>query len=86
MTSKRTFGRTLMRLLTIYLPVLIVLVLILFPFYWMIVTSFKADSELTVIASSRSSGSCRRIGVSKPPIAAGVTDERRRDCTDLRGD
>ncbi len=47
MTSKRTFGRTLIRLLTIYLPALIVLVLILFPFYWMIVTSFKADSELT---------------------------------------
>lgn len=47
MTSKRTFSRTLFRLLTIYLPVLIVLVLILFPFYWMIVTSFKADSELT---------------------------------------
>ena len=47
MTSQRTFKRTLLRLLTIYLPVLIVLVLILFPFYWMIVTSFKADSELT---------------------------------------
>ncbi len=47
MTSKRTFGRTLIRLLTIYLPAMIVLVLILFPFYWMIVTSFKADSELT---------------------------------------
>jgi ABC-type glycerol-3-phosphate transport system permease component len=47
MTSQRTFRRTLFRLLTIYLPVLIVLVLILFPFYWMVVTSFKADSELT---------------------------------------
>ncbi|MDQ6833869.1 MAG: carbohydrate ABC transporter permease [Chloroflexota bacterium] len=47
MTSQRTFKRTLLRLLTIYLPALIVLVLILFPFYWMVVTSFKADSELT---------------------------------------
>jgi multiple sugar transport system permease protein len=47
MTSRHAFRRTLLRLLTIYLPMLIVLVLILFPFYWMIVTSFKADSELT---------------------------------------
>jgi multiple sugar transport system permease protein len=47
MTSQRTLRRTLLRLLTIYLPMLIVLVLILFPFYWMVVTSFKADSELT---------------------------------------
>ncbi len=47
MTSQHTFKRTLLRLLTIYLPALIVLVLILFPFYWMVVTSFKADSELT---------------------------------------
>jgi multiple sugar transport system permease protein len=47
MTSRHAFRRTLLRLLTIYLPMLIVLVLILFPFYWMVVTSFKADSELT---------------------------------------
>jgi hypothetical protein len=40
----------------------------------------------TVIASSRSSGSCRRMGVLEPPIAGGVTDERHADCTDLRGD
>jgi multiple sugar transport system permease protein len=47
MTSQRTLRRTLMRLLTIYLPVLIVLIVILFPFYWMLATSFKANSELT---------------------------------------
>jgi multiple sugar transport system permease protein len=47
MTSQRTVRRVILRLLTIYLPMLIVLILILFPFYWMIVTSFKADSELT---------------------------------------
>jgi multiple sugar transport system permease protein len=47
MTSHRTLNRTLMRLLTIYLPVLIVLIVILFPFYWMLATSFKANSELT---------------------------------------
>jgi multiple sugar transport system permease protein len=41
--------RLVMRGLTIYVPVAIVLVLILFPFYWMLVTSFKANAELTNI-------------------------------------
>jgi len=49
MTARNTASRTIMRGLTIYLPVLLVLVLILFPFYWMLVTSFKANAELTNI-------------------------------------
>ena len=49
MIARNTASRALMRGLTIYLPVFIVLVLILFPFYWMLVTSFKANAELTNI-------------------------------------
>jgi multiple sugar transport system permease protein len=48
-TRKNNFARVPLRLLTVYLPVLVVLVLILFPFYWMLVTSFKANAELTDI-------------------------------------
>jgi len=39
----------------------------------------------TVIASSRSSGPYRRMEVLEPAITGGMTDERRRDCTDLCG-
>jgi len=46
-SARKSVGTTLLRLLTLYLPIAIVLILILFPFYWMIATSFKADSELT---------------------------------------
>jgi multiple sugar transport system permease protein len=46
MTRKSGIARLSLRLLTIYLPVLVVLVLILFPFYWMLVTSFKSNAEL----------------------------------------
>jgi multiple sugar transport system permease protein len=48
-TRNNNLARIPLRLLTVYLPVLVVLVLILFPFYWMLVTSFKANSELTNI-------------------------------------
>jgi multiple sugar transport system permease protein len=34
------------RLVTIYLPLAILLFVLLFPFYWMAVTSFKPDAEL----------------------------------------
>ena len=47
MSARNTASRVVMRGLTIYVPVLLVLVLILFPFYWMLVTSFKANAELT---------------------------------------
>jgi multiple sugar transport system permease protein len=47
MIARNTASRVVMRGLTIYIPVLLVLVLILFPFYWMLVTSFKANAELT---------------------------------------
>jgi multiple sugar transport system permease protein len=49
MIARNTASRLVMRGLTIYVPVLLVLVLILFPFYWMLVTSFKANAELTNI-------------------------------------
>lgn len=49
MIARNTASRVVMRGLTIYVPVLLVLVLILFPFYWMLVTSFKANAELTNI-------------------------------------
>jgi multiple sugar transport system permease protein len=47
MTQRTSANRVLIRIFTIYVPVVIVLILILFPFYWMIATSFKANSELT---------------------------------------
>ncbi|MCX7893932.1 MAG: carbohydrate ABC transporter permease [Burkholderiales bacterium] len=34
------------RVVTVYLPVLVFLVVLLFPFYWMVVTSFKPNEEL----------------------------------------
>ncbi len=40
--NKRSFRR----LFSLYLPLLIMLIFLLFPFYWMIVTSLKSDSEL----------------------------------------
>ncbi len=49
MSARNTPSRLLLRGLTIYLPVLLVLVVILFPFYWMLVTSFKANAELSNI-------------------------------------
>ncbi len=47
MSRANTARTRVMRLLTVYLPVALVLLLILFPFYWMMVTSFKANAELT---------------------------------------
>lgn len=46
MTRRATAGRPL-RLLGLYIPILFVLFLALFPFYWMLVTSFKPNKELT---------------------------------------
>ena len=34
------------RLWQIYLPVAVMVIVTLFPFYWMFITSFKADPEL----------------------------------------
>ncbi len=34
------------RVVTVYLPLLVFLVVLLFPFYWMVVTSFKPNEEL----------------------------------------
>ena len=49
MSARVPASRVALRGLTIYLPVLLVLVLVLFPFYWMLATSFKANAELTNI-------------------------------------
>ncbi len=46
MTRRTTAGRSLQRV-GLYIPILFVLFLALFPFYWMLVTSFKPNRELT---------------------------------------
>ncbi len=43
---KMAGARKLDRLLTLYLPLLLVLVFLLAPFYWMLITSLKPNSEL----------------------------------------
>ena len=48
----RTRRRQYTRLWQVYLPVVIMVVLTLFPFYWMVITSFKADSELYNVRSN----------------------------------
>ena len=34
------------RVVTIYIPMIVFLIILLFPFYWMGVASFKSDNEL----------------------------------------
>ena len=34
------------RFLTLYLPLIVILLFILFPFYWTFITSIKPDTEL----------------------------------------
>ena len=36
----------LKRFLTVYLPLIVILLFILFPFYWTFITSIKPDTEL----------------------------------------
>jgi len=47
MTGRKAGSQVWFRLLTVYFPVALVLLIVLFPFYWMTATSFKADAELT---------------------------------------
>jgi multiple sugar transport system permease protein len=47
MVGSGTLGR---RILGLYLPLGLFLVFLLFPFYWMIITSFKRDIDLIVTA------------------------------------
>lgn len=42
----RFLGVMLRRLVTLYLPLGVLLFVLLFPFYWMVVTTFKPDTEL----------------------------------------
>ncbi|MHB1160689.1 MAG: carbohydrate ABC transporter permease, partial [Chloroflexota bacterium] len=46
MVGRGTLGT---RILTVYLPLLGFLVFLLFPFYWMIITSFKRDVDIFVL-------------------------------------
>ena len=34
------------RWVTIYIPIILFVIVLLFPFYWMTITSFKPDNEL----------------------------------------
>ena len=43
MKSRETFLR---RLFTLYIPLLLILLFILFPFYWTFITSIKPEAEL----------------------------------------
>jgi multiple sugar transport system permease protein len=40
------------RVVIIYLPLLIFLIVLLFPFYWMVVTSLKSDAELISVSGN----------------------------------
>jgi len=45
--TPRTIGSKSLRLVGLYVPIAFVLLLVLFPFYWMLVTSFKPNNELS---------------------------------------
>ncbi len=45
-TNRRPAGYALNRVLTFWLPLLVFIVVLLFPFYWMVLTSLKTDQEL----------------------------------------
>jgi multiple sugar transport system permease protein len=45
-------SRRLSRLILVYVPLVLLLAFLLAPFYWMIITSFKPDSELYNVAVS----------------------------------
>lgn len=40
------------RWVTVYIPLLIMMVIMLFPFYWMVITSFKTDAQLNMSAAN----------------------------------
>src|SRR5258707_4845616 len=48
------------RLVTLYMPLGIILVVLLFPFYWMTLTAIKPDEQLLTSKSSIRSGRRRR--------------------------
>lgn len=50
--NRRPPSHTLNRLLTFWLPLLVYIVVLLFPFYWMALTSFKANQELYNVRSN----------------------------------
>ena len=66
------------RLVTLYLPLAVFVFVLLFPFYWMTITAFKPNEELTELPRLQSAlgGRIRRSTTSKiccstPPIRAG---------------
>src|SRR5437588_1749868 len=48
------------RLVTLYLPLGIIVVVLLFPFYWMALTAIKPDEQLSISKNSIRSGPRRR--------------------------
>ena len=65
------------RMVMIYLPLSCFVLILLFPFYWMAITSFKPNAELLITGSTTRSGSLRprsrtsSICCSRPPIRTG---------------
>jgi multiple sugar transport system permease protein len=51
-TRRHPFRRRFNRFWQVYVPVALMVVLTLFPFYWMFITSFKADAELYNVESN----------------------------------
>jgi multiple sugar transport system permease protein len=45
---------------TVYMPLFIILVVLLFPFYWMFITSIKPDQDLSTCTAATRSGSASR--------------------------
>jgi multiple sugar transport system permease protein len=65
------------RVVTVYIPLVLIMIVLLFPFYWMVITSIKPDEQLLDLERfNRSSSSRRRSSTSTsscstPPTRAG---------------
>ena len=65
------------RIVTIYTPLIAFIIVLLFPFYWMAITTFKSNEELYNYKSTIRSGSIRRRSTtstgccSRPTIRGG---------------
>ena len=77
-TSRRTIPDAApRRMVTVYLPLACFVIVLLFPFYWMTVTTFKPNEELTTTRSTIRSGFIADAATtssaccSRPPIRDG---------------
>ncbi len=62
------------RVVTVYIPLVLFLIVLLFPFYWMVITTFKPNRSSTIWNVSIPSGSFRRRSITSrsccsPPIS-----------------